>query len=106
MSHVLHWKDDNFDTELQDAPVCLVDFSAEWCGPCKALAPVIEEIASEYAGKIKVAKVDVDESRDLAAKYGIMGVPTLIVFKDGSVSDQLVGNQPKQEIVKKIEAAL
>lgn len=93
----------NFDQEVlqSDKPV-LVDFWAEWCGPCKALAPVLDEIAQEVDGKASVVKVNVDQAQDLAQKYGIRGIPTLIFFKDGEVKGTLVGNQPKAEIVKSL----
>lgn len=77
----------------------LVDFWAEWCGPCKALAPKLEEIAGELAGKAKIVKVDVDANPESAAKYGVRGIPTLVVFKDGREVGRLVGNQPKDAIM-------
>jgi thioredoxin 1 len=91
--------DANFDTEVlaesANQPV-LVDFWATWCGPCKALAPKLEELAGEYDGKIKIVKMDVDQNRASPAKFGIRGIPTLILFKDGKMFDQVVGNQPKE----------
>ena len=84
-----------------DKPV-IVDFWAEWCGPCKALAPILDEIDNELGEKAKVVKVNVDEAGELAQKYGIRGIPTLIFFKDGEVKSTLVGNQPKAEILKSI----
>jgi thioredoxin 1 len=102
MSNALSVNKDNFDSEVikSDKPV-IVDFWAEWCGPCKALAPILDEIASEVAGA-KVVKVNVDEASELAQQYGIRGIPTLIFFKDGEVKSTLVGNQPKAEILKSI----
>ena len=82
-----------------DKPV-LVDFWAEWCGPCKALGPVLEEVSQEVSGKIDVVKLNVDESPELAQKYGVRGIPTMAVFKNGVVVSTLVGNQPKTEILK------
>src|SRR5690606_32882204 len=96
---------DNFESLVlkSDKPV-LVDFWAEWCGPCKALAPVLDEIATEMNDKASVVKVNVDEASELAQKYGIRGIPTLIFFKDGEVKGTLVGNQPKSEILKSINS--
>ena len=92
---------DNFAEVVlnSDKPV-LVDFWAEWCGPCKALGPILEEVSQEVAGKVEVVKLNVDEARDLATKYGIRGIPTMMMFKNGEVSSTLVGNQPKAEILK------
>lgn len=83
--------------------VVLVDFFAEWCGPCKMLAPVVEELSIEMAGKAKVFKVDVDKSGDIAQKYGIMGVPTVMIFKNGTDVDKIVGFQPKEVLKSKVE---
>ncbi|MCY4644136.1 MAG: thioredoxin [Bacteriovoracales bacterium] len=90
---------DHFDKEVlkSERPV-LVDFWAEWCGPCKALSPILEEISEEMGEKAKIVKVNVDENGDLAQQYGIRGIPTLIFFKEGQAKKTLVGNQPKTEI--------
>lgn len=97
----------NFDAEVlkSDVPV-VVDFWAEWCGPCKALAPILDEIAQEMSDQAKFVKLNVDENGDVAQKYGIRGIPTLMFFKGGEVKSTLVGNQPKGEIIKGINELL
>lgn len=91
------------DEVLNSNDVVLIDFFAEWCGPCKMLAPIVEELSKEMAGKAKVFKVDVDKSGDIAQKYGIMGVPTVIIFKNGTAVDKMVGFQPKEVLKSKVE---
>ena len=92
---------DNFETEVLKSTVpVLVDFWATWCGPCQMLAPTIEEIANEYEGKVKVGKINVDEQPELAMKFKIMSIPTLLMFKNGEVSDKMIGFVPKEQITK------
>ena len=101
---IAHVNDKNFNEEVlkADLPV-LADFFAEWCGPCKTVAPVLEEIAREYSGKIKVVKVDVDQAGSTATHFGIMSVPTLMFFKDGQVISQSVGAMSKYELKNKLK---
>jgi len=97
--HLLQVTDGDFEQQiLQSDKPALVDFWAAWCGPCRTVGPVIEELAGEYAGKIKVAKLNVEENKETPTKYGIRGIPTLILFKDGKVVDQIVGAVPKARI--------
>lgn len=105
--HTFATTDANFETDVlkSDVPV-LVDFWAEWCGPCKALAPKLDEIADQYQGKMKVMKVNIDDNPQSPAKYGIRGVPTLLIFKNGKEVDQIVGNHPKDNILAVIQRHL
>lgn len=95
----------NFD-EITSKGVVLVDFWATWCGPCKMMAPNVEEIATEYKGKVTVSKVDVDECQELATRFGIMSIPTLIVFKDGEKKEVLVGYRLKMQIAQVLDKYL
>ena len=104
---LLHLNDTNFKKEVLESPLpVLVDFWATWCGPCKMIAPMVEELSKEYHGKIKVAKLNVEESPRTATHYGVMSIPTLMFFKNGKVADQLVGVLNKHELKKKIEESL
>ncbi|MCL4540220.1 MAG: thioredoxin [Bacteroidetes bacterium] len=97
----------NFESEVMKSnlPV-LVDFWAAWCAPCRMIAPIVEELAGEYDGKLKVAKLDVDANREIAMTFGIMSIPTLLIFRNGRVADQLVGAVPKSTLVDKISRVL
>ena len=95
--------DATFDSEVLKSPVpVLIDFWAPWCGPCKAIAPIVDELAGEYAGKLKIVKMNVDENPRTPAQYGVRGIPNLILFKDGAVQQQIVGAVPKAHLVKAI----
>jgi len=104
---VLHVTDDTFEsTIINSALPCLVDFWAPWCGPCKAIAPVIGELAAEYEGKVTIAKMNVDESPATPGKFGIRAIPTLILFKNGAVVDKITGVAGKPQLVALISKAL
>ena len=97
--------DANFETEVLNSSVpVVVDFWAEWCGPCKQLSPVIDELATEMNGKVKIVKVNIDESPNAPTKYGVRGIPTLLLFKDGKVVDSRVGGAPKGQLQQWIES--
>jgi len=107
MGNALHVTDDSFEQEVlkSELPV-LIDFWAIWCGPCMAIGPTIEELATEYEGRFKVCKVDVDANQQIGMNYGIRSIPTLLIFKEGKLVDTIVGAVPKQTIVKKMDAVL
>ncbi len=106
-SSLLHVNDKNFADEVlnADLPV-LVDFWATWCGPCRSISPIIEELAKEFTGRVKVTKLNVDESPATPSQYGVRGIPTLILFKGGKILDQIVGAVPKARLITMIEKAL
>jgi thioredoxin 1 len=105
--NVIEFTDANFDEEVLKSSVpVLVDFWAPWCGPCRQIAPSVEALSTEYAGKIKIGKLNTDDQIDTAAKFGIRSIPTLLVFKGGEVVNQLVGALPKAKIAEQLEKAL
>lgn len=103
----LEFTDSNFDELVlnSDKPV-LVDFWAEWCGPCRMVGPIVEELSNDYDGKAVIGKVNVDENQDVAAKYGIRNIPTLLVFKNGEIVDKQVGVAPKNVLAGKLDSAM
>src|SRR5690606_28277147 len=107
MSDVLTFTDENFQAEvLQSKEPVLVDFWAVWCMPCRAIAPSVDALATEFKGRAKVGKLNVDENQQVAAQYGIRSIPTLLIFKDGKPVDQIVGVQPKAKLAEALERAL
>ena len=107
MANEIEITDANFAAEVEqsETPV-LVDFWAPWCGPCKMVAPIVEEIAADYEGKLKVGKLNTDDNQQVPTKFGIMSIPTLMLFKNGEVVERIVGYQPKETLTIKINAAL
>ncbi len=104
MSLPIHLTEENFENEvLKSDKLVMIDFWAAWCGPCKMIAPTIEELAIEYDGKAKICKLDVDNNQRIAMQYGIRSIPTLLFFKNGQLVDQLVGAVPKSMIVEKLD---
>jgi thioredoxin 1 len=107
MTDLVQVNDDAFDAEvLKSSLPVLIDFWAPWCAPCRAIGPVVEELAAQYAGQLKVVKMNVDDNPQTPARYGIRSIPNLIVFKNGEVKDQLIGAVPKAQLVKAIDTVL
>ena len=105
--HIVHVTDDSFESEvLQSSQPVLIDYWAEWCGPCKMIAPVLDDIANEYNGRLKVAKLNIDENPNTPPRYGIRGIPTLMLFKDGEVEATKVGAVSKSQLVAFIDSNL
>lgn len=104
MANAIEFTDDNFKEEVleSDLPV-LVDFWAEWCGPCRMVGPIVEELAEEYVGKAKIGKVDVDSNPQVSTQYGVRSIPTLLIFKGGEVVDQVIGAVPKAQLQKHLD---
>ena len=105
--NIMEFNDQNFDSDVLKAgmPV-LVDFWAVWCGPCKAIAPIVEEVANEFSGKVRVGKMDVDSNNQVAMRYGIRSIPTLLLFSGGEVVDQVIGNVGKESIESMLSKAI
>jgi thioredoxin 1 len=106
MAKTIEITDSNFEEIIKSETPVLVDFWAEWCGPCKMIGPVVEELAGEYDGKAVIGKVNVDENPNVSAKFGIRSIPTLLVFKDGEIVDKQIGAVPKQVLADKLEAQM
>ena len=107
MANVMEFSTANFETEVvnSDVPV-LVDFWAPWCGPCKMIGPIVEELSGEFDGKVKMGKVNVDNNQELAAKFGIRGIPTVMVFKNGEAIHSFVGLRPKEDLAAALNSAI
>jgi thioredoxin 1 len=107
MADLLAVSDDSFEREVLQSPTpVLIDFWAPWCAPCRAIAPVVEELAREYAGRLKVVKMNVDDNPRTPVRYGVRGIPNLIIFRNGDVKEQIVGAVPKAQLVKAVDRVL
>jgi thioredoxin 1 len=104
---IINVTDSNFEQEvLKSTTPVLIDFWAPWCGPCKAIAPIVDELANDYAGRLKVVKMNVDDNQDVPARYGIRGIPNLVIIKGGQVKEQIVGAVPRGHLIKAVDHAL
>ncbi|HLW69930.1 MAG TPA: thioredoxin [Candidatus Binataceae bacterium] len=104
---VLHVTDASFEQEVMKAPTAvLIDFWAPWCGPCKAIGPIVDELAGEYAGRLKVVKINVDDNPQTPSRFGVRGIPNLVIVRDGQVKEQIVGAVPKAHLVKAVDTAI
>jgi thioredoxin 1 len=102
MAELINVTEDTFQTEVIDAPEpVLVDFSAVWCGPCKMLDPIVKQLAGEWDGQVKIVKIDADQNPNILMKYGVMGIPTLLFFKEGEIKERITGYMPKDKLVAK-----
>ncbi|MGO9265000.1 MAG: thioredoxin [Candidatus Binataceae bacterium] len=107
VANVTHVTDANFEQEVLKSPTpVLIDFWAPWCGPCKAIAPIVDELAGEYAGRLKVVKVNVDDNPMTPSRFGVRGIPNLLIIKGGEVKQQIVGAVPKAQLVKAVDSAI
>ena len=105
--NIVHVSDENFETEVLKSPLpVLLDLWAPWCGPCRAIAPIVDELAGEYAGKLKVVKLNVDDNPRTPTRYGVRGIPNLILFKNGEVQQQIVGAVPRAHLIKAISTVV
>ena len=105
-AEIVKLTDEDFETQVKASPLLLVDFWAEWCGPCRMIAPILEELAKEYQGRLLIGKLNVDENRQTAARFGIRSIPTLLLFQNGSRVEQIIGAHPKASIKAKIDQLL
>jgi thioredoxin 1 len=106
-ANVTHVTDANFEQEVLKSPTpVLIDFWAPWCGPCRAIAPIVDDLATEYAGRLKVVKVNVDDNPQTPSRYGVRGIPNLLIIKGGEVKEQIVGAVPKAHLVKAVDTAI
>ncbi len=104
--NIIELNEKNFQSELEDGSPLLVDFWAEWCGPCRMVAPVLDELASQYDGKVRIGKLNVDQNQQLSMQFGVQSIPTFLLFKDGEVMDRMMGAMPKGAFEKFIEKNL